>query len=107
MYIAEIFAQESIHQSQSWFMACVSYAPGMARKMAEHIRGCPDYARQLHTIYLANDILLKSCAASPYIPIHNVRICGLWMGAPTRDLQGESCAPSHSLSSVQEQGNSY
>jgi hypothetical protein len=46
-------------------MACVSYAPGMARKMAEHIRGCPDYARQLHTIYLANDILLKSCAASP------------------------------------------
>jgi len=54
--------QESIHQSQAWFMACVSHAPGMARMMAEHIRGCPDYARQLHTIYLANDILLKSCA---------------------------------------------
>ncbi len=53
--------QESIHQSQAWFMACVSHAPGMARMMAEHIRGCPDYARQLHTIYLANDILLKSC----------------------------------------------
>ena len=55
-------SQESIHQSQAWFMACVSHAPGMARMMAEHVRGCPDYARQLHTIYLANDILLKSCA---------------------------------------------
>ena len=43
-------------------MACVSHAPGMARMMAEHVRGCPDYGRQLHTIYLANDILLKSCA---------------------------------------------
>ena len=55
--------QESIHQSQAWFMACLSHAPGMARKMAEHVRGCPDYARQLHTVYLANDILLKSCAS--------------------------------------------
>ena len=55
------FTQDSIHQSQAWFLSCLPHVAGMAQLMAEHVRGCPDYSRQLHTIYLANDILLKSC----------------------------------------------
>jgi len=55
--------QESIKQSQQWFMACLPYAPGMAAALALHVRNMPDYEKQLHVLYLANDILLKRCAA--------------------------------------------
>lgn len=51
--------QESIKQSQQWFMACLPYAPGMAAALALHVRNLPDYDKQLHVLYLANDILLK------------------------------------------------
>ena len=40
-------------------MACLPYAPGMAAALALHVRNLPDYERQLHVLYLANDILLK------------------------------------------------
>lgn len=53
------YEQESIKQSQQWFMACLPYAPGMAAALALHVRNLPDYDRQLHVLYLANDILLK------------------------------------------------
>lgn len=40
-------------------MACLPYAPGMAAALALHVRNLPDYDKQLHVLYLANDILLK------------------------------------------------
>ena len=40
-------------------MACVPYASGMAAALALHVRNLPDYEKQLHVLYLANDILLK------------------------------------------------
>ena len=43
-------------------MACSPHCDGMARKIAAHVRSSPDYAHQLLSIYLTNDILLKSCA---------------------------------------------
>lgn len=54
-----LHAQESIKQSQQWFMACLPYAPGMAAALALHVRNLPDYDKQLHVLYLTNDILLK------------------------------------------------
>lgn len=44
-------------------MACMPYASGMAAALALHVRNMPDYDKQLHVLYLANDILLKRCAA--------------------------------------------
>jgi hypothetical protein len=55
--------QESISASQQWFMACARYAPGMARMMAERAAVSRDADKQLHIIYLANDILFKALAA--------------------------------------------
>ena len=40
-------------------MACLPYAPAMAAALALHVRNLPDYDKQLHVLYLANDILLK------------------------------------------------
>jgi hypothetical protein len=54
--------QESIKASQQWFMACgPQHAGGMALAMARRAAGLQDYARQLHVVYLANDILFKRC----------------------------------------------
>jgi hypothetical protein len=55
--------QESISASQQWFMACARFAPGMARMMAERAAVSRDADKQLHIIYLANDILFKALAA--------------------------------------------
>eukprot|EP00891_Asterochloris_glomerata_P002324 jgi/Astpho2/2324/e_gw1.00043.8.1_t len=52
--------QESIKQSQQWFLACTPFASGMAAKMAQQVRQLSDHTRQLHVLYMANDILLKS-----------------------------------------------
>ena len=51
--------QESIKQSQQWFLACTPFASGMAAKMAQQVRQLSDHTRQLHVLYMANDILLK------------------------------------------------
>ena len=40
-------------------MACLQHASGMAAALALHVRSLPDYDRQLHVLYLTNDILLK------------------------------------------------
>ena len=55
-------AQDSIKASKDWFMACAGYAPGMAAQMADFVAQAPSYEKQLHVIYLANDVLLKGCA---------------------------------------------
>lgn len=57
--------QESIKNSQGWFMACAAYAPGMGRIMAQRAVALNEFDKQLHIIYLANDILLKAKAAQP------------------------------------------
>ncbi|DBA71019.1 TPA: hypothetical protein ACH3X2_011449 [Trebouxia sp. C0005] len=58
-------SKESIKQSQQWFMACMPYASGMAAALALHVRNMPDYDKQLHVLYLANDILLKRLSQRP------------------------------------------
>ena len=57
-------SQDSIKASKDWFMACAAHAPGMAAQMADFAVQAPSYEQQLHVIYLANDILLKGCAAN-------------------------------------------
>ncbi len=43
-------------------MACPpQLAPGLVAVMARRLVALPEYDRQLHVIYLANDILFKSC----------------------------------------------
>ena len=51
--------QDSIKQSQQWFLACTPFASRMAAKMAQQVRQLSDHTRQLHVLYMANDILLK------------------------------------------------
>lgn len=53
-------SQESIKQSSSWFLACSLHAAGMAAMMVQHMQQLPDFTRQLHVIYLVNDILFSS-----------------------------------------------
>jgi hypothetical protein len=43
-------------------MACAAHAPGLAAQMAEFAVHAPAYDKQLHVLYLANDVLLKGCA---------------------------------------------
>lgn len=44
-------------------MACAPYAAGMAKMMAERVLASREADKQLHVIYLANDILFKAIAA--------------------------------------------
>jgi len=55
--------QESIKASRDWFLACAPHAGGMAARMAQALAAQPAHDRQLHLIYLANDILLTRRAA--------------------------------------------
>lgn len=55
-------SKDSIKASQSWFMACAAYAPALAEKMAQFCCHLHDYQRQLHLLYLANDILFNGLA---------------------------------------------
>ena len=55
--------QESIKTSKEWFMASVAHADGLAAMMDTHLHSLPTYDKQLHVIYLANDVLLKRCIA--------------------------------------------
>jgi hypothetical protein len=52
--------QDSIKASQGWFMACASYAPGLAYMMASRAAAVQDFDKLLHLIYLANEILFKA-----------------------------------------------
>ncbi|KAL4428605.1 hypothetical protein ABPG77_008917 [Micractinium sp. CCAP 211/92] len=52
-------SRDSIRNSQQWFMACAPYAAGMAAMMLQQVLHLTDYQKQLHVIYLANDILFK------------------------------------------------
>ncbi|KAI3439009.1 hypothetical protein D9Q98_001421 [Chlorella vulgaris] len=58
-------SRDSIQNSQAWFMACAPYAAGMAELMLQHVLSHGDYQRQLHVIYLANDILFKALSQRP------------------------------------------
>lgn len=41
-------------------MACAAYAPGLAYMMASRAASLQDFDKQLHLVYLANDILFKA-----------------------------------------------
>ena len=58
-----LLLQDSIKTSKEWFMASVAHVDGLAAKMAAHLQTLASYEKQLHIIYLANDVLLKRSAA--------------------------------------------
>lgn len=59
-------------------MASIAHVEGLTAKMAAHMQSLPSYDKQLHVIYLANDVLLKrsgslsSCAVTGCIVVANV-----------------------------------
>lgn len=55
--------QESIKSASAWFLTAPHMAGGLGAQMATHAAGLADYKARLHVLYLANDILLKACAA--------------------------------------------
>ena len=57
--LAFLRLQESIHSAASWFLAAQQHAAGLAAQMASHAASITEYSKQLHMVYLANDILLK------------------------------------------------
>uniref|UniRef100_A0A7N0RCQ9 Uncharacterized protein n=1 Tax=Kalanchoe fedtschenkoi TaxID=63787 RepID=A0A7N0RCQ9_KALFE len=52
--------KESIKGAKSWFMQRSSFAPAMAEALRERIFQVNDSEKQLHIIYLVNDILFDS-----------------------------------------------
>ena len=51
--------RDSIKAGKEWFMASSSQAPGLAACLARHQTGLDSYDKQLHVLFLANDVLLK------------------------------------------------
>ncbi|MEW5316306.1 MAG: hypothetical protein WDW38_007685 [Sanguina aurantia] len=58
-------SKDSIKTSQHWFMNNVAHADGLAQVIAQRMVALPEYDKQLHLVYLANDILFKSLAHRP------------------------------------------
>ncbi|KAL6770520.1 hypothetical protein ACKKBF_B31580 [Auxenochlorella protothecoides x Auxenochlorella symbiontica] len=55
----------SIRASQEWFMACRQHAQGMAEMMLQASKATQEAAKQLHLLYLANDVLFKALPSRP------------------------------------------
>jgi len=49
--------KESIKGAKTWFMQRSPFAPALAEALRDRIFSLDDSERQLHIIYLANDIL--------------------------------------------------
>ena len=56
--------QDSIKAGKEWFLASSSHALGLAACMARHQANLSSYDKQLHVLFLANDVLLKRCSCS-------------------------------------------
>lgn len=52
--------KESIKGAKIWFMQRSAFAPALAEALRDRVFGLDDSERQLHIIYLANDILFDS-----------------------------------------------
>lgn len=52
--------KESIKAAKSWFMQRTAYGPAMVEILKDRVLAMDDVDRQLHIIYLANDILFNS-----------------------------------------------
>lgn len=52
--------KESIKGAKNWFMQRLPFAPALAEALRERVLALDDDIRQLHVIYLANDILFDS-----------------------------------------------
>ncbi|KAK1550149.1 hypothetical protein Q3G72_014540 [Acer saccharum] len=52
--------KESIKSAKTWFMQRSPFAPALAEALRERVFAVDDAERQLHIIYLANDILFDS-----------------------------------------------
>lgn len=56
--------KESIREAKSWFMQRSAFGPAMVEVLKDRILSMDDVERQLHIIYLANDILFNRFDAS-------------------------------------------
>ncbi|KAG6434852.1 hypothetical protein SASPL_106496 [Salvia splendens] len=52
--------KESIKGAKTWFMQRAPFAPGLAEALRDRVLSLDDSERQLHIVYLANDILFDS-----------------------------------------------
>ncbi|PIN00947.1 hypothetical protein CDL12_26549 [Handroanthus impetiginosus] len=52
--------KESIKGAKTWFMQRSPFAPGLAEALRDRVFALDDSERQLHIVYLANDILFDS-----------------------------------------------
>lgn len=52
--------KESIKGAKTWFMQRSPFAPGLAEALRDRVLSLDDSERQLHIVYLANDILFDS-----------------------------------------------
>lgn len=57
--------KDTIKSAKIWFMQRSQFAPALAEALRERIFALDDSERQLHIIYLANDILFDRCVG-PY-----------------------------------------
>ncbi|KAF9590690.1 hypothetical protein IFM89_036213 [Coptis chinensis] len=53
------FSRESIKGAKIWFMQRSPFAPTLAEALRERVLSLGDFERQLHIVYLANDILFE------------------------------------------------
>ena len=73
-------------------MASVAYVDGLAAMMATHQQSLPSYDKQLHTIYLANDVLLKRCDYHIAFSLHRLLRCS-YHKVLTASLASRCCGP--------------
>lgn len=52
-------SKESIKGAKTWFMSRSPFAPSLAELLKDRVVGTEDVERQLHMLYVANDILLN------------------------------------------------
>lgn len=56
--------KESIKGAKVWFMQRAAYGPALVEVLKDRVLSMDDVERQLHIIYLANDILFNRFEAS-------------------------------------------
>lgn len=99
------YLQESVRGGAAWFLGAQQHSWPLAQQMAAHSAQLPEHAKQLHLLYLANDIVLKSCALSesthrkPSLLLENFRRLGAAEAEPRLNTQ-PSPACRHTDSSV-------
>ncbi|KAG2488601.1 hypothetical protein HYH03_012920 [Edaphochlamys debaryana] len=68
-------SKDSIKSAAAWFMAHLAHAPGLASAAAARCVAAGDKDKQLHLIYLVNDVLFKGLAQRASIGASTDAVC--------------------------------